>query len=220
VSTAPGKHQKTRCDPHWYDAIDPKVYLNNLEFGNRVHITYFRSPRRNTASQCHRQKSKMVAFAPLIALFTTATLTLANPVSITSIDAPLETVRLTPCATVRCAAGYTCQAIGNRARCVPNKPEGRRQCGASICATGLTCCNASCGICTPPGVMCTQQVCDKPEPIPEPKPVPTEPAPGKGLGPKCGGGRCDAGNVCCNDSCGICTPPGGACIQLFCGKKQ
>jgi hypothetical protein len=35
-------------------------------------------------------------------------------------------------------------------------------------------------------------------------------------GPACGARRCAAGQVCCNASCGICTPPGGACIQIFC----
>jgi len=33
---------------------------------------------------------------------------------------------------------------------------------------------------------------------------------------KCGATSCAAGQVCCNSSCGICTQPGGACIQLAC----
>jgi hypothetical protein len=33
-------------------------------------------------------------------------------------------------------------------------------CGSAICAPGTFCCNASCGICTPKGVFCTQQTCD------------------------------------------------------------
>jgi hypothetical protein len=32
-------------------------------------------------------------------------------------------------------------------------------CGKAKCAGGQVCCNASCGICTPPGGVCTQQVC-------------------------------------------------------------
>lgn len=32
----------------------------------------------------------------------------------------------------------------------------------------------------------------------------------------CGDGFCDVGDVCCNDSCGICTPPGGVCTQQVC----
>ena len=32
----------------------------------------------------------------------------------------------------------------------------------------------------------------------------------------CGDGLCPEGTVCCNESCGICTPPGGACTQQVC----
>lgn len=32
----------------------------------------------------------------------------------------------------------------------------------------------------------------------------------------CGSVMCAAGQVCCNSSCGICTPPGGVCIQIAC----
>jgi hypothetical protein len=32
-------------------------------------------------------------------------------------------------------------------------------CGDSVCPDGEVCCNASCGICTPPGGVCTQQAC-------------------------------------------------------------
>ncbi len=37
-----------------------------------------------------------------------------------------------------------------------------------------------------------------------------------GGGETCGDVTCAEGQVCCNPSCGICTPPDGACIQLFC----
>jgi len=37
-------------------------------------------------------------------------------------------------------------------------------------------------------------------------------------GVSCGRATCAAGQVCCNASCGICTPPGGACIQLACAE--
>lgn len=33
-------------------------------------------------------------------------------------------------------------------------------CGGAICAPGTFCCNPSCGVCTPKGVLCTQQTCD------------------------------------------------------------
>jgi hypothetical protein len=35
-------------------------------------------------------------------------------------------------------------------------------------------------------------------------------------GEKCGDVTCASGQVCCNASCGICTPPGYSCIQLAC----
>merc|ERR1712187_1017149 len=33
---------------------------------------------------------------------------------------------------------------------------------------------------------------------------------------ECGPTVCAEGEVCCNESCGICTPPGGVCIDQFC----
>lgn len=39
--------------------------------------------------------------------------------------------------------------------------------------------------------------------------VPAEPV-------ACGPNTCAAGQVCCNASCGICTPPDGVCIQIAC----
>jgi hypothetical protein len=35
-------------------------------------------------------------------------------------------------------------------------------------------------------------------------------------GEPCGDAICGPGRVCCNPSCGICTPPDGACIQIAC----
>jgi hypothetical protein len=35
-------------------------------------------------------------------------------------------------------------------------------------------------------------------------------------GEQCGNRTCPADQVCCNASCGICTPKGGACIQIAC----
>ena len=33
-------------------------------------------------------------------------------------------------------------------------------CGGRVCAKGTYCCNASCGICVPKGMSCTQQSCN------------------------------------------------------------
>ncbi|MDX2024620.1 MAG: hypothetical protein SF187_30540 [Deltaproteobacteria bacterium] len=35
-------------------------------------------------------------------------------------------------------------------------------------------------------------------------------------GEPCGPVKCAANEVCCNQSCGICTAPGGVCTQQFC----
>jgi hypothetical protein len=37
-----------------------------------------------------------------------------------------------------------------------------------------------------------------------------------GGGVSCGPNVCAVGEVCCNESCGICTPPDGSCITLHC----
>jgi len=37
---------------------------------------------------------------------------------------------------------------------------GTQQCGSTTCGEGTVCCNASCGICTPPGRVCIQIACD------------------------------------------------------------
>jgi hypothetical protein len=37
-----------------------------------------------------------------------------------------------------------------------------------------------------------------------------------GGGAACGKATCKQGEVCCNASCGVCTPPGGVCTQQFC----
>jgi len=37
---------------------------------------------------------------------------------------------------------------------------------------------------------------------------------------ECGATTCAEGLVCCNPSCGICTPPGSACIQIACLPEE
>jgi len=43
---------------------------------------------------------------------------------------------------------------------------------------------------------------------------------GSKAGIPCGESTCGPGQVCCNASCGICTPPDGACIQMVCEPKD
>jgi hypothetical protein len=73
-------------------------------------------------------------------------------------------------------------------------------CGPTICTLDLLCCNASCGLCRPPGVACTQEACEDP-----PSGVP------------CGNTVCGPGQECCNASCGTCVEKGGGCTQEICG---
>jgi hypothetical protein len=42
---------------------------------------------------------------------------------------------------------------------------------------------------------------------------------GAAIGATCGPVVCSAGTECCNASCGICTPPGGVCIQQYCNFR-
>src|SRR5689334_8605709 len=44
-------------------------------------------------------------------------------------------------------------------------------------------------------------------------------APDSGPASACGPSTCASGEVCCNESCGICTPPGGFCTQMLCGPE-
>lgn len=65
---------------------------------------------------------------------------------------------------VQCFAA-PCAVSGNVAACVNGQctavpaPTSGEPCGNTTCAAGQVCCNASCGICTSPGMYCTQQAC-------------------------------------------------------------
>ncbi len=58
-----------------------------------------------------------------------------------------------PCAAVRCMAGTTCEVHDGSAVCVS---DGTQACGSATCGAGTVCCNALCGICTAPGMVCVQ----------------------------------------------------------------
>jgi hypothetical protein len=69
-------------------------------------------------------------------------------------------------------------------------------CGATVCAAGKVCCNASCGLCTNPGEACSKGLCGRPT---------------FGQSVACGRNTCNVGELCCNTSCGICVRPGEEC---------
>ena len=60
------------------------------------------------------------------------------------------------CATVLCPTGTRCEEHDGSPACVS---DGSQPCGSNVCGAGRVCCNASCGICTAPGMFCTQQAC-------------------------------------------------------------
>jgi hypothetical protein len=55
-----------------------------------------------------------------------------------------------------CVEGYVWDA--QSCRCEKDPTQGEA-CGSKTCPSGQVCCNSSCGICTEPGGLCTQQVC-------------------------------------------------------------
>jgi hypothetical protein len=84
--------------------------------------------------------------------------------------------------------------------CVPDdEPPVKDPCATVRCKAGTHC------EVTP--IVCITTPCD---PIAECVPDVT--------GGSCGGNTCSAGQFCCNPSCGICAPKGGACTQQFCGE--
>jgi hypothetical protein len=151
---------------------------------------------------------------------------------------------------------------------------GGEACGSMTCGDGEVCCNPSCGICTKPGEGCIKKLCEPTDPptkdpqrcggfggfpcpglgdcVDDPSddcdpknggadcggickctagltalceqgmPCNDDPhgcscaaPPGSG-GAECGKNTCADGQFCCNASCGICAPKGGACIQIAC----
>jgi hypothetical protein len=51
-------------------------------------------------------------------------------------------------------------------------------------------------------------------------PAPVASAAPASPGITCGPTTCPSGWECCNQSCGICTPPGGGCTHVVCGQSQ
>ena len=163
------------------------------------------------------------------------------------------------CASVLCIQGTTCQETPEGPTCVPNGSGA--SCAATLCPVGTYCDDisgtAQCikapscrGHTCPRGehcelqeVQCIRAPCP---PLPACVPDVTDPCASVRCkagthcevtpivcittpcdpivecvpdvtGGSCGGNTCKAGQFCCNPSCGICAPKGGACTQQFCG---
>lgn len=137
-----------------------------------------------------------------------------------------QCVPIDACALVRCGAGTHCED----GVCLPDQP--RVFCGgiAGFACPGAGDCSddpsddcdptmggADCGgLCSCNAIgLCIQgqhwdsspAICDC---------VPDD----AGGGPSCGDNRCGRGEFCCNRSCGICAPRGGACIQIACDASE
>jgi hypothetical protein len=111
--------------------------------------------------------------------------------------------------------------------CVPTPAVA---CGPSVCEPGQVCCNPSCGVGTAPGGACDLARCTDPPPRPVDAgldcsgiaalcvtgTVWSVEACGCVPGEPCGTATCTGGQLCCNESCGICTEPDGACTQQLC----
>ena len=88
-----------------------------------------------------------------------------------------EDCKSAPVPAIGCADGtaptFTCNRLpsgacgwtnpmcpgGRDAGAGPDRPAGGGACGSVTCGAGTVCCNASCGICTPPGQACIQIAC-------------------------------------------------------------
>jgi hypothetical protein len=129
-----------------------------------------------------------------------------------------EVRRLTPCATVRCAAGTHCEAKGRRAYCVADKCTTDADCRlfdnyCDGCACDALLATSPNPFCAGTQVQCIRQPCGGLTAVCKAGVCGAATAT---AGAACGSKTCPSGEVCCNSSCGICTPPGGACIQIAC----
>jgi hypothetical protein len=99
-------------------------------------------------------------------------------------------------------AGFPCPGLGD---CVDDPSDDcDPQNGGADCG-GICKCSAG------PTVLCQQGMPFNDDP----HVCSCAPPPGSG-GQQCGKNTCPDGQVCCNASCGICTPKGSACIQIAC----
>src|SRR5262245_26614704 len=123
------------------------------------------------------EKSRFIyALASAVLVASTSCGGIAGPTDERSEQVTQE-VRVRVCrSSTECRAGEHCTTDDGVCNPSPNCRPGRPcpavcygtceakpvLCGPTTCPAGQVCCNASCGICTPPGGVCTQQICDPP----------------------------------------------------------
>jgi hypothetical protein len=89
------------------------------------------------------------------------------------------------CLLMTCLQKPCLRHVCRNSRCVVVE-----QCGNAECDNTEFCCNPSCGLCSPMGSYCSQEVCEG-----------------------CGDSICNVGDVCCNPDCGICASSLGSCPE-------
>jgi hypothetical protein len=134
----------------------------------------------------------------------------------------LATVVLAGCAAETSPEPIGGDRAGLQSPCMSDDDCGGGSCDTSeclsCCAPGEPCIAVCCGTCegpTPGPTRCMRVICAAGyEPITDRfgcdhgcRPV---------AGTPCGPSRCGGGQVCCNESCGICTEPDGFCTQQIC----
>jgi hypothetical protein len=102
-----------------------------------------------------------------------------------------------PCATIDCAG--ECKVVKGKPFCSPT--QCKDPCLTVKCSAGHHCEAKQVQCITDPCCPVAECVSDK-------------------GGQACGDNTCSAGTYCCNESCGICAPKGGACTQQFCGQED
>ena len=134
------------------------------------------------------------------ALGSCAEVQLSESVTSDTLEDKSRPPRICPAIAIRCFAGYVPKRLPNCNQiCVPDVPAHEREC------TDDTDCGPIYCVTTP----CEQPVCRGHQCV-VPRHVPDQ------GGEPCGDNHCRGSSYCCNESCGICAPEGGACLQIAC----
>jgi hypothetical protein len=125
-----------------------------------------------------------------------------------------------PCDGVRCPVDTHCESLGNSVACVSDAAQCRKDSDCRLVDSYCRGCDCLAlgpndpePTCPEPPVQCFAQPCAGKVARCEDGRCVAKRAP---AGEKCGPKVCGQGQVCCNSSCGICTPPDGACTQQAC----
>jgi hypothetical protein len=110
----------------------------------------------------------------------------------TLIGAAVATLALFAGANSSCKRGEARERAGAEKSAGEEQPAQQVVCGKATCGAGEVCCNPSCGICTAPDGMCTQQFCDETPTVTQGGDPPPAPAAETG----CDHVRCEPGTHC------------------------